>query len=295
MVASGPAGHTIVVSGAVGFAMRSILIGMLLLGPALWAPLYASAQDPGRMGSRILSLDSWTYDAIERLRSRGYLPRLNPLVQPYRRIDVAAELVGVDADSLREPVAGWVRSLVRELAPEFRRLSGSEDGAARERLGFQFLLGATGSDSRRRDPLMPYRTPENEGLHDRAWWSWAGGLWMETHNVAAESRLHWDTWYKKLHGDPDGQNPGGFKGFGRTDNAYLTLAYPWGDIWVGRFKRNWGPIGQTGMMIGDNATSYPQIGLDLGRGSLTFRFMAGELLSVNGRQRYIVGNREQRT
>ena len=291
MVASGPAGHTIVVSGAVGFAMRSILIGMLLLGPALWAPLYASAQDPGRMGSRILSLDSWRYDAIERLRSRGYLPRLNPLVQPYRRIDVAAELVGVDADSLREPVAGWVRSLVRELAPEFRRLSGSEDGAARERLGFQFLLGATGSDSRRRDPLMPYRTPENEGLHDRAWWSWAGGLWMETHNVAAESRLHWDTWYKKLHGDPDGQNPGGFKGFGRTDNAYLTLAYPWGDIWVGRFKRNWGPIGQTGMMIGDNATSYPQIGLDLGRGSLTFRFMAGELLSVNGRQRYIVGNR----
>ena len=44
-------------------------------------------------------------------------------------------------------------------------------------------------------------------------------------------------------------------------------------------------------MIGDNATSYPQIGLDLGRGNLTYRFMAGELLSVNGRQRYIVGNR----
>ena len=298
MAASGRAGHSIVGSGALGFAMRSMLIGMLLLGPVLWAPPCASAQDPGRMGSRILSLDSWTYDAIERLRSRGYLPRLNPLAQPYRRIDVAAELISVDADSLQGPVAGWVRMLRRELAAEFRRLSeeeeedsGDDDGAAGQRLGFQFLLGATASDSRRRDPLMPYRTPENEGLDDRAWWSWAGGLWLETHNVAAESRLHWDTWYKELHGDPDGQNPGGFKALGRTDNAYLTLAYPWGNIWVGRFKRNWGPIGQTGMMIGDNATPYPQIGLDLGRGALSFRFMAGELESVDGRQRYIVGNR----
>ena len=290
MAAPGPAERIIVVSGAVGFTLRSMLIGMVLLGPELWAPPRASAQDPGRMGSRILSLDSWTYENIERLRSRGYLPGLNPLAQPYRRIDVAMELLGVEPDSLKAPAAGWVRMLMRELAPEFRRLSESEDEASRQRVGFQFLHGRTGADSRRRDPLMPFRTSENEGFNDRAWWSWAGGLWLETHNVAVETRLFWDTWYKK-HGDPDGQNPGGFKALGRTDNAYLTLAYPWGNIWVGRFKRNWGPIGQTGMMIGDNATTYPQIGLDLGRGALSFRFMAGELESVDGRQRYIVGNR----
>ena len=204
---------------------------------------------------------------------------------------MAAELIDVDADTLQEPVAGWVRRLTRELAPELSRLSESEDEAAEQRVGLQFLLGATASDSRRRDPLMPYRTPANEGLSDRAWWSWAGGLWLETYNVAAETRLFNDRWFYETHGDPDGRNPGGYKFLGRTDNAYLTLAYPWGNIWVGRFKRNWGPIGQTGMMIGANPTSYPQIGLDLGRGSLTFRFMAGELESVNGRQRYIVGNR----
>ncbi len=271
--------------------MRSICICAILLGHALWAPSHASAQDPGRMGSRILSMDSWTYEAIERLRSRGYLQGLNPMVQPYRRIDVAAELVGVDADGLQEPTAGWVRMLMGELAPEFARLSESEDETAGQRVGFQFLLGATGADSRRRDPLIPYRTTSNEGLKDRAWWSWAGGLWLETHNVAAETRLTRDTWWKDAHGDPDGQNPGGFKFLGRTDNAYLTAAFPWGNIWVGRFKRNWGPVGQTGMMIGDNATPYPQIGLDLGRGNLSFRFMAGELESVDGRQRYIVSNR----
>ena len=301
MAASGPVAYGRVASGSTGHLLRGTLIGVVLLGHILGAPSPASAQDPARMGSRILSLGSWTYEAIERLRTRGYLSGLNPMVQPYRRIDVAAELVGVDADTLSDPTAGWVRLLLRELAPEFRRLSVSEDGAAAngeaedeaagQRVGFQFLLGATASDSRRRDPLMPYRTATNEGFKDRAWWSWAGGIWLETHNVAAETRLFKDNWHREVHGDPDGRNPGGFKWLGRTDNAYLTLAFPWGNVWVGRFKRNWGPIGQTGMMIGDNATTYPQIGLDLGRGSLTFRFMAGELLSVDGRQRYIVGNR----
>jgi hypothetical protein len=265
-----------------------ILLFLLLV---LFRPSPASAQDPGRIGSRILSMDSWTYEAIERLRSRAYLPGLNPMVQPYRRIDVAAELIGVDADVLQEPVAGWVRMLKTELAPELGRLSEPEDEAAGQRVGLQFLLGATSADSRRHDPLIPYRTTVDEGLEDRLWRSWSGGLWLETHNVAAETRLHWDSWWLETHGDPDGRNPGGFKWLGRTDNAYLTLAFPWGNIWVGRFKRNWGPIGQTGMMIGDNATTYPQIALDLGRGSLSFRFMAGELLSLNGRQRYIVGNR----
>ena len=173
---------------------------LLFLPPLLFTPLSVSAQDPGRIGSRILSMDSWTYEAIERLRNRAYLPGLNPLAQPYRRIDVAAELVDVDADTLREPVAGWVRMLMGELAPELSRLSESEDEAAEQRVGLQFLVGATGADSRRRDPLIPFRTSNNEGFRDRVWWSGAGGLWLETHNVAAETRSRYETWWLKNHG-----------------------------------------------------------------------------------------------
>ena len=278
-------------------AVRLIFLrGLLFLPPTLCGPASAWAQDPGRIGSRILSMDSWTYEPIERLRSRAYLSGLNPMVQPYRRIDVAAELIGLEPDTLREPVAGWVRMLTRELAPELQRLSPSEDEesedeAVGQRVGLQLLLGSISADSRRRDPLIPFRSSNDEGLKDRTWRSGAGGLWLEAYNVAAETRLYWTNWYARNHGDPDGQSPGGFKSIGRTDNAYLTLAFPWGNIWVGRFKRNWGPIGQTGMMIGDNPTTYPQIGLDLGRGNLSFRFMAGELLSKGGRQRFIVSNR----
>ena len=80
-----------VASRTVGFSIRSMVIGVVLLGPALWAPPYASAQDPGRMGSRILSLDSWTYEAIERLQTRGYLPGLNPLAPFLMRLGLIFE------------------------------------------------------------------------------------------------------------------------------------------------------------------------------------------------------------
>ena len=144
-------------------AVRLIFLrGLLFLPPTLCGPASAWAQDPGRIGSRILSMDSWTYEPIERLRSRAYLSGLNPMVQPYRRIDVAAELIGLEPDTLREPVAGWVRMLTRELAPELERLSPpedeeSEDEVVGQRVGLQFLLGSISADSRRRDPLIPFR------------------------------------------------------------------------------------------------------------------------------------------
>jgi hypothetical protein len=154
--------------------MRMIVICVVLLGHALWAPSLVAAQDPGRIGSRILSLDSWTYETIERLLTRGYLPGLNPMIQPYRRIDVAAELADVDADTLPEPTAAWIRSLKEELALELERLLQSEDEAAGQRAGIQFLLGGNAADSRRRHPLVPYRPTENEGREDRLWSFWGG-------------------------------------------------------------------------------------------------------------------------
>ena len=47
---------------------------------------------PGGLGAqaaRYLPTDHWTYEYIGRLRDRGMLTSLHPLVQPYRRIDIA--------------------------------------------------------------------------------------------------------------------------------------------------------------------------------------------------------------
>ena len=253
----------------------------------LLAALPVSGQEPGSIGSRFLSTDSWTYEAIERLRTRGRLAGLNPLSQPYRRIDVAAELASLDPAALDEPSATWVRQLQKELAPERLRLGESEGGEA---FGFELVAGATGADSRRRDPVVPYYppndAPNDESLRDRVWALAGGSLWLETHNVAAETRMYRDWWRGEENGDPDGSKPGGY-----ADKAYLAVAFSWGDLWFGRLGRNWGPVGQTGLMIGDNPTAYPQVGLDVGRARFTLQFMGGELEPLEGRRRYIVANR----
>ncbi len=268
---------------------RKTIAAVILVGSVFFLPAAGTAQDPGNTGSRILSTDSWSYEALEQLMARGHLPDLNPLSQPYRRIDVAWAMRNLNGEELPSPVARWVELLKRELAPEFARLSG--EGLQGQDAGLELVLGGSGADSRRRDPLFPYRTEGEDGTEDQAWWRYSGSFWLETHNVAAEARLAKDAWTREEDGDPDGKNPGGFKQLGRTDNAYLTAAFGWGNLWVGRFRRNWGPMGQTGLMIGSNPTSYPQIGVDLGRGRFSFQFMAGELKSVAGRRRYVVANR----
>lgn len=262
--------------------LRSVFVATALLAPAT-----AGAQDPGRTGSRIVPLDSWTYEGIERLRTRGHLVNLNPMVQPYRRIDVAVGLLELSPDSLEEPVAGWVRLLREEFAPELDRLrEGDRDDM---RVGLRLDLGASAADSRRRDPLVPYRAEGDP--EPRVWPLNAEGLWIETHNVAAEARLFADHWHSAANGDPDGRSPGGKLLLGRTRNAYLTLAHPWGDIWIGRLVRNWGPLGRPGMMLSDNPTSYPGLALDIGRGKLSVRFVLGELEAIGGLNRHIVANR----
>lgn len=271
-------------------ARRLLIAGAVcLMGSGGLATRPVEAQEPGRIGSRLLSLDSWAYEAVERLTHRGLLPGLDPLAQPYRRIDVAAAVLA-GADLPASPVeARWLDQLKEELAAELARLRGDPE-AGRERGGIHLKAGYSGSDTRRRDPLMPYREGE-QGVKDRNWPAYWGGIWLEAHNLAAETRLHRDWWHRGRRGDPDGDPPGGFEIFGRSDNAYVTAAFPWGDLWVGRFARNWGPSGQLGLMVSSNPTTYPQIGFDLGRGRLSFHFMAGELEPKSERKRYLVANR----
>jgi hypothetical protein len=262
------------------------LVALVLLIPSG----VSGQQDPARTGSRTLPTDSWTYEAISRLRSRGFLPRINPTVQPYRRIDVASDLMGLDPVEHDEPVAGWIDLLRKELASELAVLEGDDD--ATTRVGAQIRLGGTMADSRRRDPLVPFRTENEETANDRAWPLNVESAWMETHGAAIVVDLYGDHWYYSDHGDPDGISPKGFLALlRRSDNSYVTAAFPWGDVWLGRMRRNWGPIGQKGLMVSDNPVAYPQFGLDVGRGRVRVHFFSGELDAIEGRTRYVMANR----
>jgi uncharacterized membrane protein YbhN (UPF0104 family) len=237
-------------------------------------PTSAAAQEV--LGSRNLTVDHWAYEYIERLRPRGYLANLNPLVQPYRRLEVARGLAGLNPDTLRSPVSGWVRMLQQEFARELERLEGREA----PHWGIELAAGTRGSTSQRLDALRP--------TGDADMWPWyrAGG-WIERGPVAVETRLLGDTY---LTDDPDGADPGQRRG-GRSDNAYLSVVTRSVAVTLGRLKRNWSALGTKSLMVSDVATSYPQVGIDLRMGRISLRSFTGELDTLGGMKRYVSGHR----
>lgn len=240
----------------------------------------AFAQQPDRSlteGSRNLAMGHWAYEYIARLIDRGYLTNLDPLIQPFRRMDVALGLKDLDPDTLAKPIAGWVRTLDHEFQPELDRLNGKPYhhwGAIAE-------AGAVGSSTRRLDPLRPADT-------SGVWANGHAGVWVQAGPFVAESRLAADAWWKH---DPDGLDPG--KGsrtnsrIARTDNAYIAVDVPFGRISLGRMARNWGTIGTTDLMISNNPFVYPQIALDAYAGRFGLHAFTGQLDQRLGAKRYI--------
>ncbi len=229
-----------------------------LLGCCLGSALRAQ-QVP--LGSRTLPVDSWVYDYLQRLVTRGYLPNLNPLVQPYQRQEIARGLAALGPDTLAAPVAGWVRLLREEFANELAALAGGTASG----WGIDVQGGVRGSTSGRLDPVR--------ALGDRgAWPLGRGGVWVETGPLAVEGRASWDGF---LRDDPDGVSLA--SSYPHSDHAYLSATLPWGSVLLGQLARNWGPIGGTGLMVSNVATSYPQIGVEIKAGRFALRSFLGEL------------------
>ncbi len=248
---------------------RRLGAALLLLVVGVGAPPLLQAQS-GSRGSRYLSLDHPLYEAVGHLVHRGLLPDLDPLSQPYRRLDIAAGLRSLEEADHSKPVVGWVRLLREALAPELARLAG-EEGAS---FGFQAGVGGTFSTSRRRDPLLPFR----EDASVTGWPDYDIGGWGESGVFAGEMRLQHDLWYEEGGaGDPDGRDPGGIVILNRTDNAYATARYALGTLFVGRTRRNWAPLGATGLMLSDVPTTYPQVAFDVAISPLKLEFLVGEL------------------
>ena len=255
----------------VGWVRWTVVAYAVLLCCVTFGTAQAGAQE-GSRGSRHLATDHWSYEHIRRLRTRGYLANLNPLVQPYRRMNVARGLAALDPDTLGEPVAGWIRLLSDEFRSELDRLA----GRASRKWGGLVAAGARGSTSKRIDVLRP--------LGDAgAWPRYNLGAWFEAGPLSAELRLLGDTHFND---DPDGLDPGV-----RSDNAYVAADFSVGRISAGRFKRNWSVLGTEGLMISGHATSYPQVGIEVGVGRFTLRAFTGELDTLGPQKRYIAAHR----
>ncbi len=74
-----------------------------------------------QVASRDFPVGHWAYEGVNHLVERGYLTNLNPLVQPYRRIEIAHGLADLDPDTLPHAEGHWVRLLRAELGRELGR------------------------------------------------------------------------------------------------------------------------------------------------------------------------------
>lgn len=225
--------------------------------------------DPSRISSHYLPLDHWAYRYVDLLVSRGVL-RLPPLVQPYRRIDIAhAVLMARRAGDQPRPEAEWLDLLAKELETELLRLGETPDATA---VGADFTLGAWGVTSRHRDVMRP------EG-EDAVFVIAETDLSADFPGVATALRFRWDDQFLNDPQFPEGkvveEHPNflGFLDFGgRSEDAYAELQLPQIRILAGRQYRNWGLPGTHGMLVSDYSYSYDQLG---------YRF-GGDRLSVTG-------------
>lgn len=241
-------------------------------------------QAPVESGWRILPLDHWAYEYIERLHSRGLLPSLNPLVQPYRRVDVARALSSLKKEELEYPARRWFEVLESELRYELQALA----GGSRSGWGIELTGGVRAANVQR---LVPFSMPYLDSLRGfgsgGVWPRYRAAAWAEYGHLVVESGLLGDFYFRD---DPDGLDPGQRRG-GRPDHSYVGVQFPVGGVTLGRLQRNWSWLGSRGLLISNYATSYPQLGVQIDLGRLQLQFFAGELDTVADYKRYIAANR----
>jgi hypothetical protein len=203
----------------------------------------------------------WSYEYIQRLRTRGYLDNLVPIAQPYRRHEVARGLAGIDPDTMPRPVADWIRLLQAEFKREIERIRGAEV----QSWGIPVTADVRASSSQRTDPLRPTGDAD-------VWGRYTAGAWVEHGVFSSEVRLSGD---QQLASDPDAPIDQGR--IGQVDNGYLSLSFSFADVWFGRLKHNWTTLGTQSLFLSDIPTAYPSLSFEIRVGRFALRSVTGEL------------------
>jgi hypothetical protein len=232
------------------------------------------------LASPYLPLDHWAYPALDLWIARGEIRSLSPLVKPWRRIDVAEALTGLDRARLRGGERAWLERLESELAPELARLSGA--AAPDAQLALRAAAGAGAWSQTHRDPLRA----ELDGEFSEARVLESVGVEAEGHGgpVAGAIRLWREGMFRRDAQFPDGQVTPPREAFflddvsARFEEAYLELQTPYARVSFGRTYRNWGPPGLPGFLRSDYAFSEEEIGYRVGTGRI---FAIGSLASYS--------------
>lgn len=245
--------------------MRFLVHRLLLLAILLACTLPAAAQH-----ARLIPLDHWAYDYIQRLQRRGHLLELHPTALPYSEADLRAALREVDRGDLGRREERWFKLLV----DEFRRRPVRRS----VRAGAELQPGARLASDRRLDALRPVDEGSSE-LHALGmdfYPNAAGRVFMASGPVVAQVGLRFDLYYRN---DPDGLDAAN-RLVTRNHETYVGFRRSFVSAYLGRYGRHWGPYRESALLISENPVAADAIQLRIGGSRLALNTLIGELDSM---------------
>ncbi|HEU4628527.1 MAG TPA: hypothetical protein VFS08_02240 [Gemmatimonadaceae bacterium] len=228
----------------------------------------------GAQASPYVPLDDPAYAYVDALLARGLLGELGALERPYpARALLDAALHDLAREGEDHHVRGWLASL-RERAARYdpsaaRPMSDSAGGVE---VAGAIALGGTTQSGRRSELLLADDDPG----------SFAAGelrLSAATGAVVAAGRYVLD---QRWRDDPDytGFTSGGVAG--RVQDGYVAGQWRYGELFVGRLARNWGPPPLAGLQVSDAPFTYDHLYGRLGTGRLRLETIIARLDDAPG-------------
>jgi len=204
----------------------------------------------GAQASPYLPVDDIAYTYVNALMSRGVLTNLSSLERPYEVGRVRAAIDSARARENGKIIASYIDALSEAIGRyELRNDvdSAGESSPFRARATFDFYGTAQSSD-RRELMVADWENAFTPGI--------GGYFVMGGGALAASVRAILDP---RLNHDPEFNGNKDRKVAGRTEDAYASGQWKYAQIAFGRVGRNWGPIGLSGLQLGDEAYTYDHL------------------------------------
>lgn len=212
---------------------------------ALIAPRVVTAQ-----AAPYVPVDDIAYRYVDALMSRGLLRGLSAMERPYLVSRVRASLDSAAASDQSPTIKSYLDALSTSLR-RYELTRPGEDVTARMpfRAHATFDIFATGQTSARRE-LMLADTLDAFEPGTTGYFVMGGGHMAGAVRVALDNRLNTD---------PEFAGRKDRKIAGRTEDAYLSGQWKYAQLDFGRVARSWGPIGLSGLQLGDDAYTYDHL------------------------------------
>ena len=245
------------------------LVVAALLG--LGAPDMARAQ-----ASPYVPLDDVAYVYLDALMARGELRQLQSNERPYTVAAIRQALAGsrrrLERGALRSYAEGLEQALIKttvEGASRRRSRRASREPSGRDAFGAR-LSGAfyafAQSSGRRELMLADDVNGAGPGITGRLVFS--GGPVVGMLRVIGDTRLNDDPEFAGRKDRDIG---------GRTEDGYVSGQWRYGELFIGRAARNWGPSTMPGLVIGNYAYSYDHLYGRFGTPRIHFASMFAKL------------------